>query len=526
MVDQFLRRSCAVSLCLSVMTVGGARGQESPPPQAANGGYTLQVKSQLVVLDVVVTDKQGANVKHLTKGDFTVYEDKEPQELRSFEEVEPSLAATSVAIHSTAELDKLEPRAPVSILVIDELTTRFEDLAFARYSLKKYLNNQGDTLQQPTMLISAGYKNIKVIRDYTTSKKEILDALDHHITDYGSLLTKGQNASFANETISAAFIVLAGVANATAGHPGHKNLIWIGRGFPAIDRTELTSEDSEKLDATLAAYTSLLRDSRVTLYTIDPAGLSGSAPAEDENGVVNDPFGGQIDFDTMATSTGGRALHGRNDVDAQIEETVRDGENFYSLTYRPSTVSEEAKPFRSIRVAMKEPGLRATTREGYFTVASPVAPVRNDDGKYSSQFLIDLGTADSNLLVYDGLPLQVTRDTNEPDLFKLRVRTAGLPVVMDASGRATVQLTLLAQTFDRKGKRLQRIARLVTAAVGITDAQMIELPVKLSTQSTAARMRFIVRDNANGKLGADNYFLVDKKTFDDPAFETQPGKKN
>jgi VWFA-related protein len=430
-----------------------------------------------------------------------------------------------LAIHSTEELDKLEPGAPVSILVIDELTTSFEDLAFARYSLKKYLNTQGDTLQQPMMLISANYKNIKVIRDYTTSKREILDALDHHIADYGSIFTRAQNSSFANETTAMAFIVLTGVAKATAGHPGHKNMIWIGRGFPSIDRTQLTPTDEEKLDAELASCAGLLRNSRVTLYTIDPAGLVGQALDNSDDDFQMDPFGGQIDFDTMAILTGGKALHGRNDVDTSIDETVRDGESFYTLTYRPPTVSADEKPYRNTRVVMKDPSLRATTRGGYFTVPAPVAPIRADNGKYSSDFLVDLGTADSSLLVYDGLPMEIIRDANVPDLFTVRVEAAGMPVQTDADGKSMVKLTLVAQTFDRNGKGLQRIARLVTATVPTeTGAWKIELPVKLSTLSPAARVRFIVRDNATGKLAADNYFLVDDKTNKQSVVGTQKRK--
>jgi VWFA-related protein len=104
----------------------------------------LKVTAQNVVLDVVVTDRNGHNVQGLTKNDFTVYEDKDEQTIRSFEEVSPKPGQV-VAVNSTAELDKVEPDAPVSILVIDELTSRFEDLAFTRYSIKKYLGEQGDT---------------------------------------------------------------------------------------------------------------------------------------------------------------------------------------------------------------------------------------------------------------------------------------------------------------------------------------------------------------------------------------------
>ncbi len=48
-----------------------------------------------------------------------------------------------IPIHSTAELDRLEPNAPVTLIVLDEINTPFGDEAFARYSLKKFLDQQG-----------------------------------------------------------------------------------------------------------------------------------------------------------------------------------------------------------------------------------------------------------------------------------------------------------------------------------------------------------------------------------------------
>jgi VWFA-related protein len=138
--------------------------QKDTTQQDAPVANTLQVTAQRVVLDVVVTNKKGEIVKSLTNDDFAVYEDKAPQKIQSFEEVSAKTAAPAV-VNSTDQLDQTEPDAPVSIIVIDELTTKFADLAFARYSLKKYLKAQGDTLEQPTMLVAVNYRNIQVLRD-------------------------------------------------------------------------------------------------------------------------------------------------------------------------------------------------------------------------------------------------------------------------------------------------------------------------------------------------------------------------
>ncbi len=506
---------------LPLLVTGAGWGQQGAPAPA-EGAYTLHVDTRIVVLDVVVHDKSGANVKHLTKDDFTVYEDKVPQTIKSFEEVSQPAPAAVVAVHSTAELDKLEPNAPVSILVLDELTTKFEDLAFARYSLQKYLAAQGDTLSQPTMLIAANYTNVAVLRDYTTSRKEILDALDHHMASINSMM-RANSPSWAESQFKQVFGSLVNVAQATAGHPGHKNMIWIGRGFPTVDPETLTTEDQESLDKTIASCSNLLRDARVTLYSIDPAGLTVAVPAQDADGFpLESPFGGQVDFDTMVEATGGQALHGRNDVDGLIAESVRDGESFYTISYRPSAGGDQTKEFRNIHVVMKDRSLTASTREGYFTKADAIDPARDAKGKLSDRLVFDVDSAAASLLVYDGIPLSVARDGVATDHFVLHMHGSSLLAKDDGLKGSNVQLTVVLESFNRRGKVLQRNAHLVTvrlAAPGSTPAsdETVDLPETISTDPPVARVRFVVRDNASGKIGAENFFLVDPKTLNDPA---------
>ena len=119
------------------------------PVKNSNGTYTIQRAARLVVLDMVVTDAKGHLVKELKKEDFHVEEAGEPQEILNFEAAGARAPDPEVTINSTADLDRLAPRAPVNIILLDEFNTRFEDMAFARYSLKKFLEKQPDKLTTP-----------------------------------------------------------------------------------------------------------------------------------------------------------------------------------------------------------------------------------------------------------------------------------------------------------------------------------------------------------------------------------------
>jgi VWFA-related protein len=500
--------------------------QQGPAP----GSYSLQVNAQIVLLDVVVVNKKGEAVENLTQDDFTVYEDKTPQTIRTFEHISPPAVSAVVPINSTAELDAKEPNSSVSIIVMDEVVSKFSDAEFMRYSLKKYLATEGETLRQPMMLVAVDVNRMMVLRDYTTSKKEILEALDHHLTP---LAWRGK--SWQGEMFNASLAALTGVAHAAAGHPGHKNVIWIGRGFPVINWNQLNENPvaAARVRDAIKLCANELRDARVTLYTVDPAGLRGNEPQEQDadGNNIGDPLGGQVDFDTISTETGGRALHGENAVDHLIARSVRDGESFYTLSYKPATESQVAKPFRNIRVVMKDPSLTATTRKGYYTKATEVAPVLSANGKMTENAVRDLSVAGQGMMVYDGVPFTILHDAAASDEFKLKVKVADVAWEPGEGKTQSAKITLVVESFDKKGKVLNHSSQIMSLQVpalaeGVKDERTVSLPVKIATEAPAARVRFVVRANGSGKIGADNFFLVDRKTITDPSTGLQKGKVN
>ncbi len=491
---------------------------QSPQP----GTFTLQVNTQAVVLDVVVTDAQGKPVTNLPRDAFQIFEDKAPQTIRSFEAPEarhdagPEALATPVT--STRQLDRAAPMAPVLILVLDEINTSFEDANFARYSLKKYLNTMGGTLPEPVMLIAVDMDHFTMLHDYTTSSQEILLTVEHHVSIYPF---RQKTGGWQTEQFNRSVASVLEIAQATAGHPGHKGLIWVGRGFPAFDPANLSPAMDEALDRTLQTCTNALRDARIVMYTLDPAGVPSAAPTQDPNGFQeNDPFSGQVDFNALARATGGEAFYGRNDVDKLISISARDTASFYTLSYDPERPAADTKTFHNIRVVMRDPNLHAATREGYYN-RPPASPVSlNAASKLPDPLVYDLTLAAQTTLVYDAVPLTVTRAAPEADEFTLTLNAATIPWQPGGPNRLVGNIALIVDSFDRKGKQLSQLAEkkvVHTNANPVTGgpvAATIVIPTRIATRSPAARLRFIVRLD-NGKLGADNLFLTDEKTLAD-----------
>ena len=116
-------------ICISLSWTGAmAQQNEGGDPMT-----TIKVVTKRVLLDVVVRDRRGNVVTNLKQSDFTIFEDGVEQPVRSFDSVlEHQMPEPGKAIvHSTADLAKIGP-APVTLLVLDELNTSFEDMAYAR----------------------------------------------------------------------------------------------------------------------------------------------------------------------------------------------------------------------------------------------------------------------------------------------------------------------------------------------------------------------------------------------------------
>jgi VWFA-related protein len=475
------------------------------PQRGPDGTFTIRRTARIVVLDVVVTDKAGNVVNGLKKEDFNVRELDQPQTIMNFEEAGRHNVPATADINSTADLDRVAPQAPVNILLLDEFNTRFEDMAFARYSLKKILEKQPDHLSTPTMLIAVSLTNFSVLVDYTQNKTALINALDHHLVSYPWQVHQG---GWVAERFATAFGTLTRVAEAVVGHPGHKNMIWIGRGFPAYNFINGPVDTENRVNNAVQMCVNELRDARVTLYTVDPAGLTVNPGAGyGPDAAFNDPFGGNYQFSKLAVATGGRTFYGRNDVDSEIGQGIRDGASFYSLTYRPTTESVDPKKFRKIVVTLNQPGLKATTREGYYT---QLGPARVNPQNPSKRLAFEVLSADASNMVYDGVPLTITPDPdNNPDHFLVQVDGKGLvwaPATDTQPRHADV--VVIASTFDKKNKELKRISRIISAKasdpnVPPTGPLLRNLSIKfdLDHDPKAVRARFVVRVSATGRIG-------------------------
>ena len=123
--------SCRIGILLACLICGTVLGAQQPASiQSKDGVYTLHADTHLVLLDVTVTDNHGHPVSGLTKDDFKLQEDGQPQTIKFFEEHAP-VDPAEIARQKAAALAGQPPNTftnyepfsgrPVTVLLLNEL---------------------------------------------------------------------------------------------------------------------------------------------------------------------------------------------------------------------------------------------------------------------------------------------------------------------------------------------------------------------------------------------------------------------
>ena len=495
----------------------GAPAQDKPGQP-----FKLTVNARIVVLDVVITDKHGNKVRRadLKRDDFTIFEDGKPQTMRSFET--PSAhempAKDKPVVNSAEDLKKIGD-APVTILVLDELNSRFEDMSYSRNAMVKYLESQPPVLHDPTLLLIASNTTFQQMHDYTQDRDALIDVVHKHMPEYPwHMMNSGKGGPGAAERMVQVMSALLQIAQSSTGTPGRKNLIWVGNGFPTSDLTGLDDKTAATIEAAIKRVTNRLLAARVTMYSINPApGTTTTidvespddlALSQDENG--GDPFGqGAASFEALTTSTGGKAFRGRNDINNEIGEGIAAGDFYYTMSYTPSNASVDSAKFRNIRIVMKDPNLRATTRNGYYQeTAAEANPVLDKEAKAKQQkanLEMEISSALTTTISYNGLGVKAVKAGD--GTYKITVDDAGLTWAPDAAGVESAEATLVAGWYDAKNKLIGHVAREEVSPRGDAHAGgVFSLPIVIPAGTV--RLRILARDAVSGRLGT-----VDIKKF-------------
>ena len=329
---------------LALLSCLGCLGMHA---QSAPSTPTLQTAVQLVVEDVVVTDRQGVPVHGLGQVDFSVRENSAPQTLRGVEEHvggrDKQVARQQLPPGVFSNVPVVEGVADV--LLLDGMNTPPQSQPYLRDQLVKFL-----AAERPGTRIAVFTLNqsLQMLQSFTTDPELLKRVVKLQGVQFSPLLSRELNDTDAHKTsetltgmiekasdpgmarmledVQRGLLDMAArrssqqvqvrarltmdalmqMARYLAGVPGRKNLLWFSGSFPvSILRDIQTTGDpfagQADLTAELQRTINLLAVDRVAVYPIDARGLE-PPPSQgvEENGFTGDRQRAQRTYGTSA----------------------------------------------------------------------------------------------------------------------------------------------------------------------------------------------------------------------------------
>jgi VWFA-related protein len=426
-----LRSFRKLALIVSLFSASTLFAQQAPSPQspAPPKAPTVRATTHLVLVDVVVDDKQGKHVANLTAADFTLRDRGKPQTITVFsndhagesltEKAPPSPPAPLPPDVFTNRPEFHLPEGPPTILLVDGLNTAIGDQLSSHDAMLRYLRTQLKEGQKIAIL--SLNESLGLLQDFTTDPHLLISALDKINPGTSSQLSgtpiqtftpweaaaispellriidrnnQSRAAESTDDRVRITLAALRSIARAVSGFPGRKNLIWVSSVFPF----SLQPGSGEYLDAQrnyggdIRRTAEQLASARVAVYTVDARGLIvGDVYQQTLNRLTDptvqtivDPMSSQNVAEQLANShdatveshqtmedlakeTGGLALYNNNDVMHAVALSSADGGRYYTLGYYPEDARWDGK-FHSIDVKINREGLKARHRSGYYAV--------------------------------------------------------------------------------------------------------------------------------------------------------------
>ena len=418
------RRSILASVLVIVMLCTGVTSQEP------SSEYTFRSKTELVLVNVTVRDRNGNPVRDLKREDFTVLEDNKPQQVVSFD-LENTDAVLSTAATEAPLLRPVQPQGAgetpalvnrplkdrrLIILFFDLSSMQPDEIDQATTAAQNYVDKQM-VAADLVAVVSLG-STLSVNQDFTSDRALLKKALQAFNLGAGAGFEEGSTGTTegTSET-GGSFTVddteynifntdrrlqaLRSIAEKLATINEKKSLIYFSSG---MDRTGIENQ-SQLRSATNAAVRA-----NMAIYTMDIRGLQALVPGgEAQNASLRgtSPYSGKSvagQFDSNATTqetlvtlagdTGGRAFLDSNDFGKVFTGVQQDTSLYYLLGYHSTNSARDGR-FRRITVRVNRPGVKIDFRRGYYAPADFQHSTRDDrERQLDEELASDLPTTD------------------------------------------------------------------------------------------------------------------------------------
>ena len=368
---------------LTFLRTGRAAAEQVRPP-------SFSAATQLIEVDVHVTDQSGAFITGLSQDDFDVLEDGKPQAITQFSFVNLSRSYEQV------EQLRAPPHLPVTpdqnravagrtyVMLLDGPAAGRDHVQRMRSVARRFLNvafGPGD--QMAVTFVKGkflkhfeGHEHEMVEQSFTTDRRAIEAAVDR--------LAPDTRVAVGVQGIIRTYETIKDISNRLSTMGGRrKELVWIGGQVP-FDPTERGATQRRAAEIA-SAYGRAIRAANrhnVAVYPIDLVGLTNRAtgPGDLRMGRNGEELKRMAALRVIAEDTGGEAVVGTNNYEQLFAQIASHTKSYYLLGYQASGTRCDGR-FHAITVRVKRPGAVVRARSGYFAPdaknASGSSPTRD-----------------------------------------------------------------------------------------------------------------------------------------------------
>lgn len=370
MLSRYFRTTAlALAAALSLAPALAAQGQPAQSQeQQPQGQFEERVEVNEVLLDVLVTDRQGNVIVGLDESDFVVTEDGKPVDLtgvtfysnRRLVESSPELAKRGVTPAQNPE-DRyfilfFEDQRSAAVDAPYLLSQQMEAFQRARDWVRK------DLLPNDWVAVVSYDAKLKVHQDFTRDRRALVEAVNDaakgkdHDGNWPSRIKEGEGPSLAaalprgtklRDETGTIYDALRILADASGTITGRKNLLLFSRGFGKVNSFGQYVPDQRYYPDMSQA----LNDNNVAVYPVDvvPAGVEHT---------MTDAM------NQLANDTGGRYFYNFTNFSTPIRQIAEENSGYYLLSYR-SEKPVGKSGFQDVRVQASNPEFRVRARKGY-----------------------------------------------------------------------------------------------------------------------------------------------------------------
>jgi VWFA-related protein len=556
------------ALLFIVLAAGVAAAQQaapSPRPTPPDDNV-VKISTNLIQLDVTVTDKNGNAVTDLKPEEIEVYENGERQTITNFSFVSSSQArepkqnrtAEKLAIPVPTQILRPEQIRRTIAIVVDDLSLSFESASLTRRALKKFVDEQ----MQPGDLVAiirtgAG---IGALQQFTSDKRMLYAAIDKvkynaygtgGITAFapigaqvdsesdaitldddtpagsGQSLESFRQEAFVTGTLGALRYIVTGMSEL----PGRKSVILFSDGMRVIDTGSDGSDQNGQVLDYLKVLVDLANRNSIVFYTVDARGLQTAgftaldSPSDTTGEALATAQASRSQFlrDTqdglsfLADETGGFAVLNNNDLSGGVRRVLED-QSYYLVGYEPEADTFDAKTrkFNKLEVKVLRKGVTVRYRSGFFNVP--------EGDKPQTQFreqtpAAQLESAIVSPFSVSGIDLRLNAifgsDAKSGIFVRslLHINASDLKFTDGKDGTKQAVFDVMAMSFGDNGQVADRLAKSYTLIFKPDAYQRVLangfvyrfiFPVK---KAGAYQYRVAIRDAQSGRIGSASQFI-------------------